>query len=391
MTTPLLTRKRVLLSKIETTYGVDAAATGAANAILCRAINPTPQDSEFASRDLIRQYLGNSEQLPAAVNGKLEVEVELAGSGTAGTAPAWAPLMRACGFSQTLNASAVTGSAQAGGSNTITLAAGASAVDNIYRGLPISITSGTGSGQTQYIIAYNGTTKVATVANNWTTNPAAASGYSILAGCVFAPVSASFESLSHYLNVDGVRHRFYGSRGNVELSLAVKEIPTLKFSFTGLYVPVDDSALPTADYTGFRPPLTANSTNTPVFTLHGIAAGVAPLSALSLNAGNTVVHRPLIGEESVLITDRKSTGQVTIEAQSVATRDWWAIARAATLGTMTLEHGTAAGNICAVVAPAVQITGPTYTDLDGIAMLQANLNLMPASVVGNDDFFLTVR
>jgi hypothetical protein len=55
------------------------------------------------------------------------------------------------------------GTAQAGAANTMTLDAGASVIDNLYRGHEVKITSGTGSGQHATILSYNGTTKVATI------------------------------------------------------------------------------------------------------------------------------------------------------------------------------------------------------------------------------------
>jgi hypothetical protein len=68
------------------------------------------------------------------------------------------------------------GTAQAGAATSITLAAGASAVTDAYKNVVITIASGTGSGQSKTITAYNGTTKVATV-STWTTNPDASSVY----------------------------------------------------------------------------------------------------------------------------------------------------------------------------------------------------------------------
>lgn len=76
---------------------------------------------------------------------------------------------------------AITGTAQAGGASTITLAAGASATNNdpTYIGHVITITGGTGSGQQALISTYDGATKVATVVTAWTTVPNATSTYSI--------------------------------------------------------------------------------------------------------------------------------------------------------------------------------------------------------------------
>jgi len=98
----LLTRKRVILSKIETAYGTDPVPTGAANAIQVTSITATPMETALVERGLIRQYMGNSESLAGSVYGKLEIEVELSGSGTAGTAPGCGPLLRACGMSETI-------------------------------------------------------------------------------------------------------------------------------------------------------------------------------------------------------------------------------------------------------------------------------------------------
>ncbi|WP_420994114.1 MULTISPECIES: phage tail tube protein [Cupriavidus] len=99
-----LNRKTVLLVKIETTPGTDAVPTGAANAILARSCTVQPLVAENVPRNLIRAYFGNSEQIPVGIHSELDCEVELAGAGAAGTAPAWGPLMRACGMSETVTA-----------------------------------------------------------------------------------------------------------------------------------------------------------------------------------------------------------------------------------------------------------------------------------------------
>jgi len=74
---------------------------------------------------------------------------------------------------------ATTGTAQAGSSTTITLAAADAQSAGFYVGQFIHLTGGTGSGQYNQIIAYVATTKVATVATAWTTNPSSGTTYSI--------------------------------------------------------------------------------------------------------------------------------------------------------------------------------------------------------------------
>jgi hypothetical protein len=72
------------------------------------------------------------------------------------------------------------GAAQGGTINTITLNANASSADNAYSGQLVFIRSGTGDDQVGIIVAYNGTTKIATVEKNWASIPDNTSGYIII-------------------------------------------------------------------------------------------------------------------------------------------------------------------------------------------------------------------
>lgn len=384
---PLLTRRRTILAKIETTYGTDSVPTGAANALLVRNLEITPLESEFASRDLIRTFMGNSEQLPVGIRAQMTVEVEMAGSGTAGTAPGYDALMRACGLSVATLATTHGGTAVAAAASTITLAAGASAVDNTYVGEVIRIASGTGAGQARLITAYNGTTKIATVSPAWTTIPTGAT-YSIDAQTTYVPRSTGFESSTLYFSVDGVRHRMTGCRGNLALEMTNKQIPVFRYTITGIYNAVTDTADPVAVYSAFRTPLPVTNINTTPFRFHDV---LPVMSQLSIDLNNNIVHRTLVGgSESVLLTDRAPNGQITVEADTVAFKDWWAVARNATLGDLNITHGTAAGNTVQLVSGTVQVTGPQYQDMDGIHMLQMALNLVPGTA-GNDELAIVIR
>lgn len=73
----------------------------------------------------------------------------------------------------------ITGTAQAGASNSITLAAATTATENELRGKKLYLTSGTGAGQSNRITAYNSSTKVATVACAWATNPSSDTTYMV--------------------------------------------------------------------------------------------------------------------------------------------------------------------------------------------------------------------
>lgn len=69
--------------------------------------------------------------------------------------------------------------ATAGAAGTITLAVGSSAVDDYYTGCYIYLNGGTGSGEGRMITNYVGSTRVATIAPNWGTNPDNTSEYII--------------------------------------------------------------------------------------------------------------------------------------------------------------------------------------------------------------------
>lgn len=72
-----------------------------------------------------------------------------------------------------------SGTLQAGGSETVTLDASASAVDDLYNSNVIQIIDGTGAGQTNIIEDYVGSTNVATVRNEWAVTPDATSVFVI--------------------------------------------------------------------------------------------------------------------------------------------------------------------------------------------------------------------
>jgi hypothetical protein len=74
---------------------------------------------------------------------------------------------------------AATGTAQAGAATAITLASTASAVNDYYNGLNVTLTGGTGSGQSRQVVGYVGATKVATVDSAWGTNPDVTSTYRV--------------------------------------------------------------------------------------------------------------------------------------------------------------------------------------------------------------------
>lgn len=98
---PRLIRKTVILVKVETTSGVDAVPTGAANAIQAMDLSITPLDAANIDTNIIHPWFGNSPSLVGSASVKCSFSVLLAGSGTAATAPAWGALLLGCGNAET--------------------------------------------------------------------------------------------------------------------------------------------------------------------------------------------------------------------------------------------------------------------------------------------------
>lgn len=89
-------KNTLIVAAIQSAFGTDAAPTGAANAILVSDASITPLDAQNIDRNLMRGTFGASEQLVGSASVKVSYTVELAGSGTAATAPAWGKLLQAC-------------------------------------------------------------------------------------------------------------------------------------------------------------------------------------------------------------------------------------------------------------------------------------------------------
>lgn len=201
----------------------------------------------------------------------------------------------------------------------------------------------------------------------------------------YKPVSASFESATIYFNADGVNHKMTGVRGSVSVEFAAQKIPRFRFRLAGLYNGPADTALPAVTLTAFKKPLPVNKTNT-TLSLHGIAC-VA--ESLMVDLGNSVEPRLLIGSDSIEITDRKATGRAVIEATALATKDWFSTALASTRAALDFGHGTAAGAIVEIDAPAVEIGPPEAGQTQGIINYALPLMFVPNA--GDDELTITVR
>ncbi|SOC41560.1 hypothetical protein SAMN05892877_1094 [Rhizobium subbaraonis] len=132
---PRLFRNRAILAKTEVTYGTDAAPTGAANAMQMTNVVFNPSVGEEVSRDLVVPYMGHQGVILVGTYATLAGEVEIAGSGTPGTPPAYGPLLRACGLAEVVAAGAdVTYTPVSGGQEAVSIRFNADGVQHVLLG-----------------------------------------------------------------------------------------------------------------------------------------------------------------------------------------------------------------------------------------------------------------
>ncbi len=304
---PKLHRKRSILAKAESSYGSDPTPTGSANYVQVIDLNIEPIVSDEVSRDLIRPYMGNYEVIPANTRVNVTFDVEMAGSGSAGTAPKYGAILKACGLSETIT-----------GGNTVT----------------------------------------------------------------YAPVSTPSDSVTLFVNYDGIRHKVTGARGTFSLNCEVNNIPRISFSLTGIFNAPTDTALPTVTVSNQASPLIFKNGSTSNFAIFGFAAA---LQSWNLDFNNEVIYRELVGgTKEVLITDRRPSGTVVIENPALSAHNFFTDYTGTSTGTNTWLHGTTAGNKVTVSCPQTDLGQPTYEESDGITMLNLPFMATPTASANNE-------
>lgn len=92
---------RLLLAKVETTKGTDSVPVVGTDAIRIKTGKISMQQDSVA-RPVVKQTMGNLPHLVGKQVTQLELEIELRGSGAAGTAPEYTDLLQACGLLETV-------------------------------------------------------------------------------------------------------------------------------------------------------------------------------------------------------------------------------------------------------------------------------------------------
>ena len=96
----LLTRKKTVYAKAESVYATDPTIA-AADAVQTKNLTITPLEGGVEPLDFDNPVLGTAQSIHIGMHVVVEFDVPFAGSGAAGTAPAYDALLEACGLAGT--------------------------------------------------------------------------------------------------------------------------------------------------------------------------------------------------------------------------------------------------------------------------------------------------
>ena len=390
--TALLIRNSFALVKAETSYGTLASSIANTDAVTIVSLEINPITGTRVERALIKGFLGADRQPLTNEHVAVTITFEWGGSGVAATAPRFTPLLQAAGMNVSAFAE-LTGTATAGGANSLTLAdlGGSNPASDTYLGLPIEITSGANTGHKGVIVAHDGATRQVTVVPSTASFTGGAVGYKIPALSLLQPISTfgNGSSCTIVAVKDGVNvHRIDGFRGSPALNSTLNGYGTFTITGIGRYTTPTARSAEGFIYSNQAEPVPVTPTHTKALRFQGFN----PCSeGFTFDWGLSAVFRSLIGcEPHARITDRPNpNGTITIENPPVATKNFFTAAAdnsGASDGPFVVQQGTTANESSIFFCPKAAISGDlSFSDSDGISMLQIPFTALRRSAAGNDE------
>lgn len=366
----MLTRNGILALKIQADESTAATPTVGSDAIEVEAPVVGP-NSQTVTTNEVTGSLDIRPPVISRANGAASFTALFKGSGAAATAPDVGAALRCCGMTETVTASAVTGTGQNGGSTTVArLASGASSTDDAYVGMRYTVTSGTNNGYVGRIVSYNGTTKDATLVPAAGSTFDSTSVYSIAANVRYRPTSTITEwaSIWHWKRATGsgnaVVDKVASALGSWELTTPVGDVGRLAFTFAGRAVASADVSDPgAATYDATRPVAYQGAT-----TYLGGAVVRPTTWSVSFGATPVATDDPNdpYGYGNAVLTGRSTTGSIQIPQTLIANRDFFALARNQTQMSFAVSWGPSAGYRTTLVIPALIVNSRSDTDNQGV-------------------------
>lgn len=363
----MLVRNRQLALKVESTEGT-AETVAAADADLLVYDPKFEMENPLFDRNPAKASMTHLPGLVGIRSGKISGRVEVRGSGTATTAPSWAKLLKACGFSQTTVKKIAIGAITGGPfvHNEIITGGTSSGTGRVIGDWA------TGSSHVYYEVVTGTLQNGETLTGGTSAATATSSGAPADGGLHYKPESseASIPSYTAAVMDDGVKKQIYGARGNLTFEANAGEPGFFGFELQGGQSNWSDVALLSPTY---------ETTIPPVFLSAGFAidsyAGV--ISKASFDMGNTVARRTDVNQASGLvsfrITGRAPKGSIDPEMTLVATQDWHSFLRNGTTKKLKWQFdGGADGKRIKIIIPESQFEALGDEDRDGITTLGAN-------------------
>lgn len=365
------TKNALLLAKLEAITGTEEAPSPTVDAIRIRdAIGYSPNFNNF-EEGYVQESISQAQPIVSGGGVSFRLPVWLTGAAAPGTTPPdWGTLLKGCAFGELKTAAAVTGTSTAIAANTITLAVGASAVDQAYRGMPIDGTSASINGQRRVITNYVGSTKVATVSPDWT-SPTGTPNYSIPANVLYTPLTLSEKALTIWgYQHDSIqanmsrRRRGKGTMGTGVIAVRPGQPVSLDMTFTGQLpaIPDDVTRPAAAVYAGLSPEPYLNAVsslgNTPV-----------KFNDFTIDFGNRVAQyddpAQAFGLDTSEVTFRSMTGRIVPCLTHTTTRDAFADWLNQTARSLVMCWGSTIGKRLTLYMPALRYTGNEPGDVNG--------------------------
>ena len=406
--TLLLTRKREVGAKIETTEGTVNPPTVAAEFAQLIYEPTAAHEVRMFERDPARVTLSTLDEIPGIRSGSLRFRSELRGSGVATTAPKWGVLLRGCGFrEEKLSEVTVTApktgiflqgesftttggeagvihqNADMGTATTLRYVLTTSSIDQPDPGDTIT---GVTSGATATVGGIAGA-QIGFRYRPWSIDPQVDD----VNGNYFGPGSLTLAIME-----DGVRKLFKGCRGNVNFTMNVGEPGFMEFEFSGVEAGVSDVTFVTGVVFDATIPPKFMGTN--ILTL-ALDAGTSPFNPLitsfSFNLNSEIAPREnandAAGILSFKIPARNPSGTLDPEMNLVAEYDWfnkWFNGIAHRLDLVSL--GTIAGNKIDIIMEHLLFFSVAEANRNKIDTNTLDFRLHSDSVnsFGDDELFL---
>lgn len=316
-------KKVVILAGIESVYSTDPGLTGAANTMVVSNLTVNPLNAKNVERNIIRGYQGSSESLVGVSYKEVSFDIEFVGSGTAGVAPAWGPLLRACGFAEV---------------STATIRVDYTPISDQQESITLYYYR---NGVVHKLLGCRGNVNIR------------------LSQGEKPMLSFKFQGLHPVTN-----------------SISVGAV--VSTTTTSWRVP----QVVTAQNTGF---VTFGGTHATGTAPALVGGTLYPSTGITVDMGSKLGHLALVGQgaESMELGDRNPSGAVRMQltpAQEVALYNQ---VLTNGLGSVGIRHGTNPGDRVLLFMPSVQLTDPTEETAE--ETLMNGYKIGPKPVAGNDE------